>query len=96
MRSELEPQDIEAIARKVVEMLLPLIPSARQEDEVFDKQGLADYLKVDISWINKQIANRAIPYFHLGKYVRFKKSRIDRWVETKNVEPSSPVRLIRR
>jgi len=43
--------------------------------------------KVDISWIDKQITNKAIPFFKAGKYTRFKKSHIDRWLETRKVDP---------
>ena len=96
MKTELEQTDFEAIARKVAEMLLPLIPSARPDDEVFDKQGLADYLKVDISWIDRQITNRAIPFFKAGKYTRFKKSHIDRWIENRKVDPIPELKRYRR
>jgi excisionase family DNA binding protein len=96
VKTELEQTDFEAIARKVAEMLLPLIPSARPDDEVFDKQGLADYLKVDISWIDRQITNRAIPFFKAGKYTRFKKSHIDRWIENRKVDPIPELKRYRR
>jgi excisionase family DNA binding protein len=96
MKTEVEPKDVEAIAKRVVEILLPLIPSGRPDDDIFDKQGLADYLKVDISWVDKQITNRVIPYFKAGKYTRFKKSHIDRWIETVKVDPIPELKRYRR
>jgi hypothetical protein len=97
MKSELEPQDLEAIARKVADLLKPLLFLNRgQEDVVFDKQGLAEYLQVDLSWIDKQITKRAIPYFKLGKYTRFKKVRIDRWINDQSVDPIPELKHYRR
>jgi hypothetical protein len=97
MKTDLEQQDIDAIAAEVMEMLKPyLVGNAKQVDEVFDKQGLADYLRVDISWIDKQITNRAIPFFKAGKYTRFKKSHIDLWIESRKVEPIPELKRYRR
>lgn len=97
MKSELEPQDIQAIAEKVVELLKPhLQASGIQEDTVFDKPGLAEYLRVDVSWVNKQITLRSIPYLKVGKYTRFKKTHIDRWMETFKADPLPYVKLLKR
>ena len=92
MRVDIDQRDIEAIAKKVLEFLLPLIPSTNQEDRVFDKQSLAEYLHVDISWIDKQITKRAIPFFKAGKYTRFKKSQIDQWIEIRRIDPISDLK----
>jgi|WetSurSiteA1Bulk_404760.scaffolds.fasta_scaffold104008_1 excisionase family DNA binding protein len=96
MKIELEPQDIQAIADKVVEALLPLMPPGKSGDEVFDKQGVAEYLHVEKSWVDKQITQRAIPYFKMGKYTRFKKSHIDRWIEHQKVDPIPDMKSYRR
>lgn len=96
MKTELEQQDIEAVARKVVEMLRPLIMPTRSDDAVFDKDGLAEYLHVDKSWVDKQITNRAIPFFKAGKYTRFKKSHVDRWIENQRIDPIPELRRYRR
>ena len=97
MKLELESEDIQAIAEKVVEMLRPYLSgTSRPEDAMLDKKGLAEYLHVDISWIDKQITNRAIPFFKAGKYTRFKRSRIDRWIETQGVDPIPELKRYRR
>lgn len=95
MKTELEQQDIQLIAEKVAELLRPLLSNnTRYEDDVvFDVQSLAEYLKVDISWIRKQVSYRTIPYFKLGKYVRFKQSVIDKWIKTQTSEPISPHKI---
>ncbi|HQJ95442.1 MAG TPA: helix-turn-helix domain-containing protein [Syntrophorhabdaceae bacterium] len=97
MRFELEDHEIWEITQKIVEMLKPYLQiSSKQEDAIYDKAGVAEYLHVDVSWINKQITLRAIPYIKMGKYTRFKKSDIDRWLEKKKVEPLQYVRVLKR
>lgn len=99
MKIELEQSDIQAIATAVADRLKPSVPGERQRgtgDEVFDKQGLADYLHVDASWVDKQITKRAVPYFKAGKYTRFKRSHIDRWIETLKAEPIPELRRYKR
>ncbi len=97
MKTEFEPQDIEMIVERVVKALTPhLVTGGKEEDAVFDKEGLAQYLHVDVSWINKQITLRAIPYLKMGKYTRFRRSRIDKWLETTKVEPSPLVRMFQK
>jgi excisionase family DNA binding protein len=94
LKSELEPQDIEAIACKVVEMLKPLLadsPSSPSED-ILDVPGLAAYLKVDESWIYKQASLNAIPLFKVGRYTRFKMTEIDKWIASQSVR-SLPANL---
>jgi len=89
MRTELEPQDIDAIAQRVIELLAPRLSGngKKPEDEIFDVQGLAEYLKVETSWVYKQVSSKSIPYFKNGRYTRFKKSAIDKWIEAQTVRP---------
>jgi excisionase family DNA binding protein len=86
---ELEEKDIEAIARKVVELIKPFLPREKpgEEEHIFDVRGLSEYLQVPLSWIYKQVSLNAIPYFKSGKYVRFKKSAIDKWIDTHTIRP---------
>lgn len=98
MKTELEPLDVQTIAEKVVELLKPCLLRDRQSDQeiVFDKPRLAEYLRVDVSWVNKQITLRTIPYLKMGKYTRFKKTHIDQWLETMKIDTSPYIKLLRR
>jgi excisionase family DNA binding protein len=90
MRFEFEERDIEVIAGKVAELLKPMLSMSRQQQDdgiVFTVQTLSEYLKVDPSWIYKQVSLKAIPYFKSGKYTRFRKRDIDRWIESRTVKP---------
>jgi excisionase family DNA binding protein len=99
MKIELEQQDIEAVAQKVSELLKPLLAgNSRNEDKdtVLTPETLADYLQVDISWVYKQVSLKTIPSFKSGKYTRFKKSVIDKWIETQTVRPIPSLKMLKK
>lgn len=88
MRTELEPHDIEAIAQRVLELLAPMIAQTgkgRENDPILDVNELASYLKVESSWIYKRVQLNEIPYIKAGKYIRFRKSAIEKYLEKKSV-----------
>lgn len=96
MRIEIDEQDIQRIAEKVVELLRPLLANGEKhpnEDTVFTIKTLSEYLKNDVSWIRKKVAARSIPFFKTGKYIRFRKSAIDRWIKLQTREPLTPFNL---
>ena len=96
MRTELEPQDIEAIAQRVAEVLAPAIARvsrSKGDDTLFDVKGLADYLKVDPSWIYKQVQYGSLPHIKLGKYLRFSKATIDKHLEINTIPATSAVKI---
>ena len=101
MKIEIESQDIEAIARRVSDIIKPLIaPIERADggngnDAVFDVEGLAQYLQVKPSWIYKQVSLRAIPYFKTGKYPRFKRKDINRWIDSQTARPVPSLELMK-
>ncbi len=98
MKSELEPEDINAIAEKVSEKLKPMmsrIEGHGEEDTILDVEGLAEYLGVDTSWVYKQASLKKIPFFKVGKYIRFRKKKIDKWIEDGTVRPVPTVRAVK-
>ena len=89
MKAELELSDVEIVAGEVIKQLQPLIAQINRAkpDTVFDVKGFAQYLKVDKSWVYNQVHLKSIPYFKCGKYTRFKKSVIDKWIVESTVNP---------
>lgn len=90
MKLELESPDIEAIVQKIIERITPLLSCKSDKHDVdttFDKKELAQYLKVPVSWVDKKVCSKEIPYFSCGKYIRFSKRAIDKWKERKTVNP---------
>lgn len=97
MKTTLELEDIRVIASAVAEIIRPMLAGngKAEPDTIFTAETLAEYLQVDTSWVYKQVSYKAIPYFKTGKYTRFKKSVIDKWIETQAVRPIPPLRVIR-
>jgi excisionase family DNA binding protein len=85
MKTEFEPSEIEEIAQKVAEIILPRLHQNAEVvgNTIFDVEGLADYLKVGKQWVYEKVHRNDIPHFKMGKYPRFRKSDIDRWLDTK-------------
>lgn len=97
MRIELEQSDYRAIAKEVVDALKPYLDSKEgyQNDVIFDKKQLAAYLNIDVSWIDKNYEEK-LPHFHLGKYVRFKKSQIDGLADAHGTRVLSLAKTLRK
>ncbi len=90
MKTTLESEDIQAIAAAVMEMLSPILSAngkQAQKDTILTPETLAEYLQVDTSWVYKQVSLKTIPYFKSGKYTRFRKTAVDKWIETQTVKP---------
>ena len=96
MRIEIDQEDIQSIALTVIEKLKPLLTKKNEEDVIFDVKGLAEYLKVEESWVYKQVSLGTLPYFKAGKYIRFSKSAIEKWIGKKAVGPVSPLKIAKK
>jgi excisionase family DNA binding protein len=71
-----------------------LLKRGVEHEPLFDPQSLANYLRVEKGWIYKQVQRRAIPFFKAGRYLRFRKSAIDRWIDEETVKPAPPLSLM--
>ncbi len=101
MKAELTlpPEFVKEIASQVAELLKPMLSGNGRhegEDTIFDKKGLAKYINVPVTWVNKKIFFNEIPYFKAGKYPRFKKSIIDKWIDSQTVKAIPSLRLIKK
>ena len=67
------------VAEKMIQQIKPLL--SPPQENLIDKKQLAEYLGVDVTWIDRQVAARGIPFIRVGKYRRFKRSDIERWLE---------------
>jgi excisionase family DNA binding protein len=96
MRIDLDQSDIQAIAQEVAKVLKPLFKSngkaGSENDTLFTVESLAEYLGVSKRWVYERIHLKEIPYAKVGKFPRFRKSKIDRWIdslETPAIHPLS-------
>jgi excisionase family DNA binding protein len=89
MKLNLEQKDLKLIAKDVAETLKPLLKNNKKSGDsniVFDVKELAGYLKVNESWVYNQVHLKTIPHFKCGKYLRFKKSNIDKWIDSETIQ----------
>lgn len=87
MKSTLEPEDIQAIAGAVAELIRPLLSNAKtsEPDTILDVPGLAEYLRVSNKWIYERVQFKEIPYTKVKGLLRFRKRDIDKWLNSYNV-----------
>lgn len=50
-------------------------------NEILTSEDLCRYLKIPRSTLYKLVKTRRIPAFRVGRHWRFKKEKIDEWVE---------------
>ncbi len=77
---QIEEQDIERIVSAVCSRLQGIVPAGKADSVIMDVEELAAMLKVNTSWVYKQVQFKSIPHFHAGKYPRFKRKEIDAWI----------------
>jgi excisionase family DNA binding protein len=58
---------------------------ARLPAQLLTVEGLARFLSVEISFVRRLVVERRMPYFRLGRYVRFDPDEVARWIEGQKV-----------
>jgi excisionase family DNA binding protein len=60
-------------------------------EQLLTKAQVAEILGVKESWLNTEIQAGRIPYRRLGskKFVRFTRTDVERYIDSKSAEPSS-------
>lgn len=95
MKIELEETDINAIAARVAEQIRPLlnknVKERAEDDTIFTVESLAKYLQVSEQWVYERVQFKELPYIKVGKFIRFKKSAIDKWLEEQATPATSPL-----
>ncbi|MEW6365195.1 MAG: helix-turn-helix domain-containing protein [Acidobacteriota bacterium] len=56
---------------------------------------LAEYLSVKPEWVYERTHGHEIPYFKVGKFPRFRKSEIDKWLASQSRACTGSVNLRR-
>jgi excisionase family DNA binding protein len=78
------PQElVDRIVDKVVDKLKIFVSGngKKENDAIFDVQGLSSYLKVSKQWVYERTHLNEIPFYKIEGHVRFKKSDIDKWLQ---------------
>jgi excisionase family DNA binding protein len=88
---QIDDQFTEAIARRVIREIGPLLKDLSKEDVLFDVESLSSYLMVSKQWVYERVSLKEIPFSKMGHFPRFKKSEIDRWLDTLKVPAINPL-----
>ena len=59
-------------------------------ETLITKKELVNGLGVSSSFINKLMAEEKLPYFKLGRAVRFRISEVSRWLERRKIPCNNP------
>ena len=92
MQSTLEKEDLTAIAKEVSKLLAPKFKESEKssvKNTFFDIDELVEYLRLPKTWIYRQTSDGTIPFYRIGRYLRFKKSEIDK--NTTQIEVGSDI-----
>jgi hypothetical protein len=92
MKITLEQEDIDAIVEGLAVKVKEWSFSKKEEEIIFGKKELAKYLKVQPSWVDKNLYK--LPHFKIGKYPRFKKTAIDKFLDQEALKTRAPRRLM--
>ena len=85
------PELVSTIVDDVVARLKPLlVRKLDAPDDILTTDQLAEYLGIGKQRVYEAVSLKTIPYFKVGKNLRFKKSAIDKWIEAQSVPASFP------
>lgn len=89
-----ESHDLDAIANRVLERVTPLINEKGTDngnESIFTVESLSDYLQVSEQWVYERVQLKEIPYAKVGKFLRFKRKAIDKWLDEQTTPAVSPL-----
>jgi excisionase family DNA binding protein len=74
---------IDTTVEKVFEQPKPLLNNAHdsRDTELKDEKGQAEYRKVKETWVYEKIHTKKIPFQKAGRFPRFRKKHIDKWLD---------------
>jgi excisionase family DNA binding protein len=62
------------------------VPRTNSRDALLDVDGVAQALGVTNRHVRRLVAERRIPFFKVGKFVRFDPGELDVWLDQQRVE----------
>jgi excisionase family DNA binding protein len=88
-------QLIDAIAEKVIASLTPLLSQNAKKRDIdnilFTVESLAKYLQVSKPWVYGRVHLNEIPFIKMGKFPRFRRDAIDKWLNKMQTPVIQPV-----
>lgn len=96
MEINLNDQDIqrlvELLAPRLVAAIAPLLKTTLSKDSqdgnaLFSVKQLSEYLGVKPSWIYEKTHFKEIPFIKCGRFPKFRKKEVDKWLEDRKFKP---------
>ena len=84
------------IAEEVAKIIKPLLLKDPDEDQIFDVKGLCVYTGLSDSWVYANVTQGKLPYFNAGRFIKFRKKEIDKWIESQSRRPINPLDKFRK
>lgn len=72
---------------------LPYWGMSTETEQMIDIAGLAERLGVGERFVRRLVEGRRIPFFKIGRHVRFRLDDVELWIRESRVEPCVPVSL---
>ena len=85
MRAEINidtQEIIREITSEVIKAIKPLLNGKAEDDTIYTVKTLAEYIGVSSQWVYERVHLKEIPYIKMGKFPRFKKADIDKWLDS--------------
>ena len=74
---------------EILDQILTELRGLRQQTapvrEILDIEETADYLRLSVNTVREKVRLRQIPFFRVGGTIRFRRSKLDRWVDRSEV-----------
>ena len=94
MRAEINidtQEIIREITSEVIKAIKPLLNGKAEDDTIYTVKTLAEYIGVSSQWVYERVHLKEIPYIKMGKFPRFKKADIDKWLDSLKTPVINPL-----
>ena len=80
------------IAQEVIKAIRPILMKNKAEDDkLFTVDSLSEYLEVSKGWVYERTHLKEIPYMKVGRFPRFRKRDIDKWLDSLKTPSLGPL-----
>lgn len=74
-------EEIRQLANEISKLILPEIKKAIVQDEILTFKEACKFLKCNKGWLYQKVRFNEIPHIKTGKYLKFSKRDLVKWLE---------------
>jgi excisionase family DNA binding protein len=80
---QIDPKELaREVSAEILRVIKPLLKTSDSEDSILTVKVLSEFLEVSPQWIYDRVQLNEIPYYKRGKFLRFRKSKIVKWLDS--------------